>query len=123
MENAPVAARHAAMALKAGEFSLHNTLSPHRSQPNNAPYRRIGIGLNYIPTHVKNEGGVRMCAMLVRGQDRYGHFDDERRPVEEAGEAERAFQQKEAAFNRRVELRSEERRVGKECRSRWSPYH
>src|SRR2546430_13191270 len=24
---------------------------------------------------------------------------------------------------RRIELRSEERRVGKECRSRWSPYH
>src|ERR1019366_10646201 len=24
---------------------------------------------------------------------------------------------------RRVLLRSEERRVGKECRSRWSPYH
>ena len=23
----------------------------------------------------------------------------------------------------RVESRSEERRVGKECRSRWSPYH
>ena len=23
----------------------------------------------------------------------------------------------------RVETRSEERRVGKECRSRWSPYH
>ena len=25
--------------------------------------------------------------------------------------------------DRRVEERSEERRVGKECRSRWSPYH
>src|SRR3712207_9097887 len=24
---------------------------------------------------------------------------------------------------KRAELRSEERRVGKECRSRWSPYH
>src|SRR3712207_6959307 len=24
---------------------------------------------------------------------------------------------------RKAELRSEERRVGKECRSRWSPYH
>ena len=24
---------------------------------------------------------------------------------------------------RKIELRSEERRVGKECRSRWSPYH
>ena len=23
----------------------------------------------------------------------------------------------------RTDLRSEERRVGKECRSRWSPYH
>ena len=25
--------------------------------------------------------------------------------------------------NIRQEIRSEERRVGKECRSRWSPYH
>ena len=30
-----------------------------------------------------------------------------------------SFQQAEAA----VKTRSEERRVGKECRSRWSPYH
>ena len=26
-------------------------------------------------------------------------------------------------FERLLETRSEERRVGKECRSRWSPYH
>jgi len=26
-------------------------------------------------------------------------------------------------FKREMKLRSEERRVGKECRSRWSPYH
>ena len=26
-------------------------------------------------------------------------------------------------FNAEVDMRSEERRVGKECRSRWSPYH
>ena len=26
-------------------------------------------------------------------------------------------------FSNKTELRSEERRVGKECRSRWSPYH
>ena len=24
---------------------------------------------------------------------------------------------------RKIKIRSEERRVGKECRSRWSPYH
>src|SRR5258708_27234076 len=28
-----------------------------------------------------------------------------------------------AGFDRAEETRSEERRVGKECRSRWSPYH
>src|SRR2546430_5110307 len=28
-----------------------------------------------------------------------------------------------ASFSRSCSLRSEERRVGKECRSRWSPYH
>ena len=30
---------------------------------------------------------------------------------------------KRTKSNRRHLLRSEERRVGKECRSRWSPYH
>ena len=28
-----------------------------------------------------------------------------------------------AAFDQVIVFRSEERRVGKECRSRWSPYH
>ena len=30
---------------------------------------------------------------------------------------------REANLARAHDLRSEERRVGKECRSRWSPYH
>ena len=63
-----------AMALPAGSFSLHHELAVHRSAPNNASHRRIGIGLNYIPPHVRVEGPVRCCAMLVRGEDRYGHF-------------------------------------------------
>ena len=64
-----------AMALPAGSFSLHHELSVHRSAPNHASHRRVGIGLNYIPTHVRVDGPVRCQAMLVRGQDRYGHFD------------------------------------------------
>src|SRR6202795_5309084 len=36
----------------------------------------------------------------------------------------RKLQQLERAVEiRRFDVRSEERRVGKECRSRWSPYH
>ena len=30
---------------------------------------------------------------------------------------------KKVRWGEKVESRSEERRVGKECRSRWSPYH
>ena len=29
----------------------------------------------------------------------------------------------QASGNEKAKTRSEERRVGKECRSRWSPYH
>ena len=64
-----------AMALPAGSFSLHHELSIHRSAPNNASHRRVGIGLNFIPTHVRVDGPVRCRAMLVRGEDTYGHFD------------------------------------------------
>ena len=34
-----------------------------------------------------------------------------------------ASKYEERALQNRIVLRSEERRVGKECRSRWSPYH
>ena len=64
-----------AMALKAGEFSLHHELAVHRSAPNHATHRRIGIGLNYVPTHVRVNSPVRLKAMLVRGEDKYGNFD------------------------------------------------
>ena len=67
-----------AMALPAGSFSLHHEFAVHRSAPNNASHRRVGIGLNYIPTHAGVNGPVRLRAMLVRGVDTHGHFD----PVE-----------------------------------------
>jgi hypothetical protein len=64
-----------AMALQAGEFSLHHTLARHRSAPNRAAHRRVGLGISYIPTYVRTTGSHRLFAMLVRGQDRGGHFD------------------------------------------------
>ena len=42
--------------------------------------------------------------------------------LQSAEEAERVFAEKRAQAEEVAE-RSEERRVGKECRSRWSPYH
>jgi ectoine hydroxylase-related dioxygenase (phytanoyl-CoA dioxygenase family) len=64
-----------AMALQAGEFSLHHEFAVHRSAPNHATHRRVGIGLNYLPPHVRVNSPVRLKAMLVRGEDRHGNFD------------------------------------------------
>jgi hypothetical protein len=63
------------MPLAAGSFSMHHGLCPHRSGPNHADHRRIGLGLNYIPTHVRPAGSIKPAAMLVRGVDRYNHFE------------------------------------------------
>lgn len=63
-----------AMPLKAGSFSMHHGLCPHRSRPNTADHRRIGLGLNFTPTHARPVGAIKPAAMLVRGIDRHGHF-------------------------------------------------
>jgi len=63
------------MALRPGEFSMHHGLCPHRSGPNTAGFRRIGLGMNFFPTREKALGRYRTAAMLVRGVDRYGHFE------------------------------------------------
>jgi non-heme Fe2+,alpha-ketoglutarate-dependent halogenase len=47
----------------------------HRSASDHAAHRRVGIDLNYIPTHVRVKGWVRLRAMLVRVEDTYGHLD------------------------------------------------
>lgn len=82
-ESAPVP-----MPLRPGWFSMHHGLCPHRSGPNTSSHRRIGLGLNYIPTHARPSGTVRQAAMLVRGTDRYGHFDRAAWATEELGENE-----------------------------------
>jgi non-haem Fe2+, alpha-ketoglutarate-dependent halogenase len=64
-----------AMTLRAGELSLHHTLCPHRSAPNRASHRRVGLGISYIPARVRPVGRYRMPALLVRGSNSGEHFD------------------------------------------------
>jgi non-haem Fe2+, alpha-ketoglutarate-dependent halogenase len=63
------------MVLAPGEFSLHHTYLFHNSMPNRSDDRRIGLGISYIPTRCRCVAGQRLTASLVRGVDRYGHFD------------------------------------------------
>lgn len=85
--------RPTAMALRAGEISLHHELAVHRSAPNMAAHRRIGFGINYMAPSLQVEDGVRCRAMLVRGQDRYGHFDPVDPPKAERDTAALAMHQ------------------------------
>lgn len=71
------------MPLKAGEFSFHHGLCPHRSGPNTTGFRSIGLAFNYIPASVKPTGSFPMRMMLVRGEDRWNRFGSIERPAEE----------------------------------------
>src|SRR3989454_8232674 len=70
--------------------------------------------------------GVQTCALPISPR-RFGLGDQDddlalvadRERVHRVGEV-RAQERRDALA---LEQRSEERRVGKECRSRWSPYH
>ena len=99
------------MPVKAGQFSLHHTHLVHNSGPNRWHDRRIGLGISYIPTSARCTAKARVTAMLVRGEDKYRHFDDERRPTHEAGPAERAFHAEAVARFRAMNAAESEGRV------------
>ncbi len=103
--------RTAFMPVKSGQFSLHHTHLVHNSRPNRSSHRRIGLGISYIPTSARCISPTRVTAMLVRGQDRYGNFDDERRPTAEAGLQERAFHEKAVAIFRQMNVEQTDNKV------------
>ncbi len=70
-----------------GEVSFHHTLAVHRSAPNTSDEPRIGVGISYIPPHVRHVGATRLSATLARGVDRFGHYDREPAPDGDATEA------------------------------------
>ena len=60
--------------LKPGQMSLHHGRTFHASRANSTDDRRIGVAIRYIPTHMRQVGGIRTAATLVSGDDEYGHF-------------------------------------------------
>jgi len=69
-----------AMALRAGQVSLHNIGTAHGSGANHTSDRRIGLSLHYMPTHTRQTLADWDSAALVRGQDRFDHFDHAPQP-------------------------------------------
>mgnify|MGYP000496773409 CR=1 FL=1 len=94
-------ARTVALELSPGEMSLHHVRLVHGSGPNRSRDRRIGFAIRYIPTHVRQLNG-RDAASLVRGRDRFHHFDPEPRPESDFDAAARAAHA--AVLKRHTEL-------------------
>lgn len=79
-----------AVPVLAGQMSLHHTQTIHSSGANRADDRRMGFGISFIPTSVRPTGHAIPSALLVRGEDRYGHFQQETRLSEALSPAARA---------------------------------
>ncbi len=62
------------MPLEPGQMSFHNYRLAHASGANNAPDRRIGVSMHFMPTDTKQIVGEWDSAALVRGNDRHGNF-------------------------------------------------
>ena len=69
------------MELAPGEMSLHHIRLFHNSEPNNSNDRRIGFAIRYIPTRIRQTASDLDSATLVRGTDKYHHFELEPRPA------------------------------------------
>ena len=61
--------------LEAGQASLHHGRLLHASSPNVSDERRVGFVINYIATGMRQVVAERDYAVLVRGENRYGHFE------------------------------------------------
>jgi non-heme Fe2+,alpha-ketoglutarate-dependent halogenase len=68
------------LVLRPGEMSLHHVRLVHGSPPNPSPDRRIGFAIRYIPTRIRQIEGED-SATLVRGVDRFHHFELEPAPA------------------------------------------
>ena len=78
------------------------------------------MGLLYLNNKEKQLYSAYGLTVYGR-QDRYEWTIYNNKPDENVYTSLRIERNGEEIYNRN--LRSEERRVGKECRSRWSPYH
>ena len=66
------------------------------------------------------DAGYHVQLIELAGADHYAPIFHE---VRDDGVEALARDARQLTITRALPLRSEERRVGKECRSRWSPYH
>tara|TARA_B100000886_G_scaffold53699_1_gene33004 strand:+ start:5035 stop:5856 length:822 start_codon:yes stop_codon:yes gene_type:complete len=69
--------------LKAGQFSLHKEDVLHASDPNESDDRRIGLSIHYITPQIRETRFPGAKAMLLRGEDNFGHWGEDPWPQQD----------------------------------------
>ena len=67
--------------LKPGQASFHHGWLLHSSSPNQTADRRIGLNIQYVAPQVRQTKLDGYAAWLVRGEDRFGHYQPEKGAV------------------------------------------
>ena len=61
-------------SIRPGQASFHHGWTLHSSLPNHSDDRRIGVNVQYLAPRMRQTKHDMDSAMLVRGEDRFGHF-------------------------------------------------
>lgn len=101
------------MPLQPGQMSIHNYRIAHASGPNNAPDRRIGVSMHYMPPETEQIVGSWDSAALVRGEDSCGHFEPTPVPAHDFDETAVAFHERAAQAFREVLYHGAQNQTGK----------
>ena len=95
-------AQAANIELEPGEVALFDYRLAHASDPNRSGDRRIGVGIRYIPASARQVRSDWDSASLVRGVDRYGHFELEPEPLQDFDPATVAMHEKADKAQRKI---------------------
>ena len=101
--------RTVSMALAPGQVSLHNVGLAHASGPNSTTDRRIGLSMHYISTRTRQTAAEWDTAALVRGEDRFGHFQLTPTPERDFDPEALAFHERASGALRDILFRDAER--------------
>ncbi|MCY4590424.1 MAG: phytanoyl-CoA dioxygenase family protein [Alphaproteobacteria bacterium] len=95
-------ARALELELAPGEVALFDYRLAHASAPNTSDDRRIGIGIRYIAPSARQVQADWDSASLVRGSDRFGHFEPEPEPSCDFDPVAVAFHERADAEQRKI---------------------
>ena len=90
------------MALEPGQMSLHSVRLAHASGPNRTDQRRIGLSMHFMPTRAYQSAADWDSAALVRGADRFGHFEHTPRVTDDFAPDAVAFHARASEAVRRI---------------------